>query len=80
MDVGQHLRPVVRQLHEARVGLLEEGDVVVGVHLQDRRAAEVGGLGALEADGLQRLDQRRRAVGVLERIDDAPVHQLPARS
>ena len=34
MHVGQHLGPVVRQLHEARVGLFQEGEVVAGMHLR----------------------------------------------
>src|SRR5262249_60589478 len=39
VDVGQHLGAVIRQLHEACVGLLKEGDVVVRVHHADRVAS-----------------------------------------
>jgi hypothetical protein len=49
---------------------------VAGVHLEDRRAAKVAGLGALEPGPPQRGDQRGRTAGVLEWIDDLPMHHV----
>jgi hypothetical protein len=72
VDVGQHPGAVIRQLHEVRVGFLEEGDVVVCVHFENRLAPIILGLGSPLPRALQRRDQRGGAARVLEWVDDAP--------
>jgi len=76
VDVGQPLGAVIRQLHEVRVGILEERDVVVGVHFENRLAPIIRGPGSLQTRALQRRDTRGGATRILERIDDAPVYHV----
>ena len=73
--MGSTSGPWFAFLEEAYARFMER-DVVAGVHLQDRIAAKVPGFRALQSHTCQRRDQRRGAVGVLERIDDAAMHHV----